>query len=162
MLTAWAVGGQIDKITSSDEARGANQCQWHTMRWSYWTRQTHEDTVNGRQRGPRAQSMKSAMQTQQVRAEQPQAKTVLEGQSRSRPTPLCKKTNSQMEADGRGVSQQEWRSATEVINQPLGIVCRQSGSRVRLRACFNQRAWSRPKGRLDGDTGRNEIYQDRE
>ncbi len=34
MLMTWAVGGQIDRITSSDEARRVNQYQWHPMRCS--------------------------------------------------------------------------------------------------------------------------------
>lgn len=34
MLMTRAVGGQIDRITSSDEARGVNRCRWHPRRRS--------------------------------------------------------------------------------------------------------------------------------
>lgn len=57
---------------------------------------------------------------------------------------LCAQKNQysipQMEEDGSGVSQQEHQCAAEVINQQPGIMCRQSGNRVKLRACFNQQA----------------------
>lgn len=60
----------------------------------------------------------------------------------------------QVEADETmsEVSQQD--SAAEVINQPLGIKCRQPGSRVRVRlqACFNQH-----ESRRADSTGRRKI-----
>lgn len=64
-----------------------------------------------------------------------------EGQSQNTHRLPCarKKKHSgtpQMETDGRGVSQQERQRATEVINQPLGIVCRQSASRVKTAGMF--------------------------
>lgn len=64
---------------------------------------TKDDTVNGRRRGAGAQSMKSTMQTQQARAEQPPAsgnKAALQGQCRTKYTDSPVQNGEKTSSDG--------------------------------------------------------------
>lgn len=112
MLMTRAVGKKMDGITSSDEACRVNQWPWHPMRPLQRTRQTHKGAVN------EEHNVISASDSSAARSEKEENCFT---ESMSDEMHHIHSKIPQMEAEWRGVSQQEDRCVTEQINQPLGI-----------------------------------------